>query len=516
MDSLAILIPPATWGGALLVMALMLPVAALMLAFVLGGRQAERVVMAALPIGLGVAVAIAAAVLHQGAPLHYDLGGWAPPLGVALRADGLSATLLLTTAVVLCAVGLYARADFRVPPGVGEARAPLAFWTLLLAVWAGLNAVFLGQDLFNLYVALELLTFAAVPLVCLGGSPQTIAAALRYLLFALMGSVLYLLGGALFYGAYGTLDIALLSARLASGGAIAPAALAAAALMTAGLLAKTALFPLHLWLPPAHAGAPAAASAVLSALVVKASFFLILRLWFDVMPASLTHLAAQVLATLGAAAILFGGVLALRQARLKMLIAYSTLAQIGYLFLVFPLVASPAAAPILGQTPGAWTGGVLQLVSHAFAKAAMFMAAGLIAGALGHDRVRGLGGIGRVLPMTVFAFALAGLSLMGLPPSGGFAAKWLLLSAAIETGQWWWTLVMLAGGLLTGGYLFRVLAPALSTRGPPLTLVKPVERSRELVVLGLALCSVVLGLVPFSSFGLVQIGRLGATGIGLP
>ena len=191
--------------------------------------------------------------------------------------------------------------------------------------------------------------------------------------------------------------------------------------MTAGLLAKTALFPLHLWLPPAHAGAPAPASAVLSALVVKGSFFLIVRLWFDVMPGLLSHAAAQVLAALGAAAIVFGSVLALRQARLKMLIAYSTVAQLGYLFLMFPL-AGPGAARL-----SAWTGGLLQAISHACAKAAMFMAAGLIAQALGHDRIAGLGGIGRALPMTIFAFALAGLSLMGLPPSGGFMAKWLLL-----------------------------------------------------------------------------------------
>ena len=109
--------------------------------------------------------------------------------------------------------------------------------------------------------------------------------------------------------------------------------------MTAGLLAKAALFPLHLWLPPAHANAPAAASAVLSALVVKASFFLIVRLWFDVMPGLASLAVTTVLATLGAAAILFGSVLALRQARLKLLIAYSTVAQIGYLFLMFPLVA---------------------------------------------------------------------------------------------------------------------------------------------------------------------------------
>ena len=218
-----------------------------------------------------------------------------------------------------------------------EARAPLVFWTLLMAVWGALNIVFLGSDLFNLFVALELLTFGAVPLVCLDGRAETLAAALRYLLFALLGSVLYLLGTALLYGAYGTLDIVLLSGRVRP----EPATWVAAALMTVGLLAKTALFPLHLWLPPAHAGAPAPASAVLSSLVVKASFFLIVRLWFDVMPGLPSEAAGQLLGTLGAAAIVFGSVLALRQARLKLLIAYSTVAQIGYLFLLFPLVSAP-------------------------------------------------------------------------------------------------------------------------------------------------------------------------------
>ena len=122
--------------------------------------------------------------------------------------------MLVTTALVIGAVGLFGRADFQTPDGSAEARAPFVFWTLLLAVWAALNAVFLGTDLFNLYVALELLTFGAVPLVCLDGRAETIAAALRYLLFALAGSVLYLLGVALLYGAYGTLDIGLLSARV--------------------------------------------------------------------------------------------------------------------------------------------------------------------------------------------------------------------------------------------------------------------------------------------------------------
>src|SRR5262249_56264481 len=134
-----------------------------------------------------------------------------------------------------------------------------AFWTLLLGIWSGLNAVALGDDLFNLYIALELLTFAAVPLVCVKGYEETIRAALRYMLFALIGSILYLLGTALIYGAYGTLDIALLADRVLP----EPAAWAAAALMTAGLLAKTALFPLHLSFPPPPARPPAPRPPVL-------------------------------------------------------------------------------------------------------------------------------------------------------------------------------------------------------------------------------------------------------------
>jgi formate hydrogenlyase subunit 3/multisubunit Na+/H+ antiporter MnhD subunit len=486
-------------AGFLLVLAVILPAAGVVLSLAVG-RCAERVALVLMPAGIGIALAIIAEVWRSGTPLVYLIGGWAPPLGIALRADGLSAIMLVTTALVICAVGLFARGGFSENVAGRETRKPLVFWTMLMGVWSALNAVWLGADLFNLYVALELLTFSAVPLVCLDGRAETLAAALRYLLFALVGSVLYLLGVALFYGAYGTLDIGLLASRVRP----EPVVWIAAALMTAGLLAKTALFPLHLWLPPAHAGAPAAASAVLSALVVKGSFILVLRLWFDVLPGLPGVPAAQALGTLGAAAIVFGSVLALRQARLKLLIAYSTIAQIGYLFLVFPLATGAAAAGIWGSI--AWTGGVYQLVSHAVAKAAMFMAAGLIGEALGHDRIAELGGIGRALPVTVFAFGLAGMSLMGLPPSGGFVAKLMLLTASVTEEQWWWAVVILLGGLLAAGYVFRVLAPALAAT-KTLTLQARVSRRREGAVLALAVCALLLGLLPLRPSQLLQIGR---------
>jgi multicomponent Na+:H+ antiporter subunit D len=484
----------ATTGGFLLVLSIVVPVAGVLVAFAVGGRWVERIALATMPLGLAIAVAIIVSMRQTGGPLVYLLGGWAPPLGVALRADGLSAVMMAVTAVVICAVGVFARADFRTPTESMESRAPFAFWILLLAVWAALNTVFLGGDLFTLYVALELLTFAAVPLVCLDGRAETLAAALRYLIFALLGSVLYLVGTALLYGSYGTLDIVLLSQQVRA----EPATFVAAALMTVGLLAKTALFPLHLWLPPSHAGAPPAASAVLSGLVVKGSFFIVVRLWFDAMPRLPGFAAAQLLAGLGAAAIVFGSVVALRQERLKLLIAYSTLAQIGYLFLMFPLAFDPGSAQL--QSGGALAGGMLQATSHATAKAAMFMAAGLIYAALGHDRIAGLAGIARALPLSVLAFALGGVALIGLPPSGAYLAKDLLLQAAAETEQWRWAVVIQVGGFFTSGYLLLVLAHALVPADEPVTLRDPVSRIGEAAALALALCSLLLGLLPWEAY----------------
>ncbi len=474
-------------GGGWLVAAVACPVAALLLAVAGGARFAARVGVLALPAGLAIAVAVALAVAQQGA-VGYHVGGWAPPLGIALRADALSAAMLVATAIVASGAGLYALSDFGTPRDPAAGRQTLGFWVSLLGAWAALNLAFVGRDLFNLYVALELLTFAAVPMVCLDGRASTLQAALRYLLYALVGSILYLLGAVLLYGAYGTLDMALLARAVRP----EPAAWAAAALMTAGLLAKTALFPLHLWLPPAHAGAPPAASAVLSALVVKGSFFIALRLWFDAMPELASAAAMQFIGLLGAGAILYGSALALRQSRLKLLVAYSTVAQIGYLFLVFPLAFDATAGRLAAGT--ALAGGLLQAVSHAFAKAAMFMAAGLMAVALGHDRIAGLGGLARARPISVLAFALAGVSLVGLPPSGGFAAKWMLLSAAVETGQWWWALVIVLGGLLTGAYLVLVLMRALEAPAAEAAPARPVASWREAVPLALALLAVFMGL----------------------
>ncbi len=445
-------------------------------------------------LGLIVSVAIFASVagltwqvLEHGA-FRYAVGGWSAPLGIDLYIDGLSLLMLIITALVGLAISVYSSAYFK------QDKAKY-FWPLWMFLWSALNSLFLAADIFNIFVTFELLGLASVALVALSGGAGALTAAMRYLLVSLLGSLFYLMGVALLYHSYGTVDIALLSQRVES----TPAVWAAMGLMISGLLLKTALFPLHFWLPPAHSSAPAPVSALLSALVVKASFYILLRLWLEVFPLEAgeqaqSQLLGQLLGLLGASAVIWGGIQALRQTRLKLLVAYSTVVQIGYLFLAFPL------STVIG-----WKAALYIVLAHAIAKTAMFMAAGNILFYGGHDRIADLDRVAQRLPITLAAFGLAGVSLMGLPPSGGFVAKWLLLEAAIRAGQWWWGIALIAGGLLTAAYVFKVIGHAF-TQAEVTHEARAVSKRMEWVALLLAMLAIVMGFLSPLPLALLDIG----------
>jgi multicomponent Na+:H+ antiporter subunit D len=479
------------------------PLAGGAIALVVSRRQSRAIGFATGGATLGLAMLVAFEVWSSG-PRRLALGGWDAPLGIGLHADGLTVVMLLMNAVVAAGIVMFASGYFdHSDAGKKENRATewrpyVGFWPLLLFAWGGTNALYLTSDFFNAYVAFELMTIAAVALVVLTDAPVVLTAGIRYLLAAFVGSLAFLLGVALLYATFDTLDLVLLGERFTAG----PSSWMALALITTGLALKTALFPLHFWLPRAHAGAPAPVSALLSALVVTASFYFVLRLWVFVLTPAVTTALAQAIGVAGAAAILWGSIQAIRQQHLKLMIAYSTVAQIGYLFLIFPLMTGGGAAASM-----AWSGGLYHAITHAFAKAAMFMAAGSVVYSIGSDRIVGLSGIASRLPISTYAFGIAGLSLIGLPPTGGFVAKWLLLSSAIESGQWWWAAVVLAGGVLTAGYVFLVLGQELSLSKAEVTPeFRPVPRAMEYAAMTLALISLVLGFRAIEILDLLDVG----------
>jgi len=460
-----------SWPAALVLLPLagtLLSVLAPRWAVVLGLLTAVATTLAAL--------GLAGVVLEQGTQ-RVGIGGWGAPLGIQLLADGLSAMLLVMTALVGLAVSGHAIGYFREHQGQRQ-----HFWSLWLLLWTALNAMLLSADLFNLYVALELVGLSAASLTALGGNTAAVTGAIRYLMVSLLGSAAYLLGVALLYHHTGTLDIALLAEHIDG----TPVVRVALATMLVGLLLKTALFPFHVWLPPAHGSAPTPVSAILSALVVKATFYMTLRLWLDLFN-GYGPLLGELLGVLGAAAVVWGSVLALAQTRLKLMIAYSTVAQLGYLFMAFPLAAAGGAV--------VWTGALYLALAHGLAKAAMFMTAGSLQQYGEHDRIAELDRAVQRLPLTLTAFTLAGVSIMGLPPSGGFIGKWLLLEAAFSQDRYVLAAVMLLGGVLAAAYVFKVVGYAFTpaetaheTHGVPAVMQwSPLLLAAGAILLGLTL-----------------------------
>lgn len=467
----------------LMIALILAPLAGVILCFVFPRAARQWGLFSAL-VNTTLAVALIGSLSHA---RRHALGGWGAPLGIDLYVDGLSALMLAMTAVVGLGISGYAAVYFSDSPDKQR-----KFWPLWLWLWTGLNALFLSADIFNLYVTLELVGLSAVALTALAGKADALRGAMRYLLVSLLGSLIYLLGVALLYHGYQTVDIALLGERIAAG----PVTLVALGLMSAGLVLKTALFPLHFWLPPAHASAASPVSALLSAIVVKASFYILLRLWLNLFSDSGAG-AEWILGMLGAGAVLWGSLQALRQTRLKLLIAYSTVAQLGYLFIGFPLAAA------IGSQ--AWLGVIYLAFSHSLAKAAMFMAAGNIMRFGNHDRIADLDRVGQRLPVSLAAFGIAGVSITGLPPSGGFIGKWLLLEAATGAGQWLWAGVILVGGVLAAAYIFKVVGFAFTQAKAP-HAPAAVPHAMEWVALLLAIGAVVLGLVVPPVLGLLDTG----------
>ncbi len=463
-------------------LAAMVPLAVAALAPALGrGRPtlAWGLGVAATALSLLATVLLTRRLVVEG-PFSYAMGGWPPPYGIELRFDALSAASVFIALVYLLVL-IYSRRDAEA--AIPAHRRPW-YYSLLLVNLGGLVGFVCAGDLFNLFVFMELASVSSYALVAAGGGRIAALAALKYLLAGAVSSVLILFSVGVLHALTGSLNMADVGARLADNGVAAPAALALGGL-TAGFMVKAALFPLHLWLPDAHASAPSPVSAILSGLVVNIGIIGWLRILplFSGLESVALGTVYEALTWLGATAIIGGALAALFQQDIKLMLAYSTVSNIGYIVLGLGL-ANPVAA----------TGATVHVLNHALIKSTLFLAAGALVHQTGFRTLHDLRGVGRVMPWTGLALSIGVLAIVGLPPTAGFLGKWYIALGALEAGRPGFAVALLAGALLIFFYYVRILnafyfrAPVqeqmLSVREAPLSMLLPVLLLAALCVLG--------------------------------
>ena len=379
----------------------------------------------------------------DGGPIHYALGGWAPPLGIEYVLDHIAAFVasVVTSVSLLVVVATRRMAAREMQGRLGS------FYSLVLLLLAGLTGIVVTGDLFNLFVFLEIASLAAYALVFLGGR-RAMLAAYRYLILGTIGGSLYLLGVAFLYFSTGTLNMADTLAILSTQNASVPVSVGAVFIFI-GLGLKMALVPLHFWLPDAYNHAPSAVASLIAPVMTKVAAYAMIRMFLSVFPAGyLTDVIpiGSVLITLGLVGVVFGSVAAMGQRDLRRMLAYSSISQVGLI-----------AVGIGLATPLGFVAALLHIMNHAVMKGVLFLVAMSTRMTTGTTEVAQLAGMGRRMPVTMGAFALAAISMVGIPPAAGFFSKWYLSVAAINEGLWPVVVIVLASSLLTAVYMFKVL-----------------------------------------------------------
>jgi len=393
-------------------------------------------------------------VLDQG-EVFYRIGGWDAPWGIEYKLDTVGAFVVVIIATIGAVVMPYAKKS--VENEVSKARIYL-FYTMMLLCLSGLLGITVTGDAFNLFVFLEISSLSSYVLISLGRDRRALTAAYRYLIMGTIGATFYIIGVGLMYQVTGTLNIVDLSTIMPAV-ADTRTILAALAFLTVGISLKLALFPLHLWLPNAYTFAPSVVTAFLAATATKVSLYILLRIFFTVfgeVDIFATFPVQPLLIGMALAGMFLASLSAIWQENLKRMMAYSSVAQIGYMVLGVALATEAGLA-----------GGIIHLFNHALVKGTAFLAIGAIVYCSGAVTLKDLHGIGKRMPLLMAAFIVAGLGLIGIPLTAGFVSKWQLVTATLEADMWPLAALILLSSLLAVIYVWRVFEVAYLRAPPP-------------------------------------------------
>ena len=398
--------------------------------------------LAALGFSFGASILAAREVVTQG-PIRYFMGGWAPPWGIEYHVDHLAALMLLLLSFITLVVGIYSKKSVLKELPAKE----VPFYAVYLLLVGGLMGIVVTADMFNLYVFLEVTSLTSYALISVGGG-RAVVSAFRYVILGTVGAAFYLLSVGYLYSVTGTLNMADMSGIL-PGLYQSDVVLVGFAFFIIGISIKMALFPMHAWLPGAYTDAPSAVSALIAATTTKVAAYVLVRVMFFVFEPRFSIEMIPVttlLSWMGAVAMVLGSVMAIAQTDFKRMLAYSSVAQIGYIVLGVGL-ANRAGL----------TGGLLHLVNHAFMKGCLFLVAGAIVYRTGLRRISEFRNLSAKMPWTAGIFIVAAFSMIGIPPACGFFSKLYLIAGAIEAGEWIFVGFILFSSVLALAYLGNVI-----------------------------------------------------------
>jgi multicomponent Na+:H+ antiporter subunit D len=413
-------------------------------AIVLVRRHGAAWVIATLTSWAALAMAVAIAIrVAEAGTISYAIGSWPPPWGIEYRVDQLNAFVLVLVSLVGALVMPYAKVS--VAAELPEEQEYL-FYAMYCLCLAGLLGIVITGDAFNLFVFLEIASLSTYVLIALGKRRQALSAAYQYLVMGTIGATFYVIGVGLLYLMTGTLNMADMAERLADVKDVRPL-IAALAFITVGIGLKLALFPLHQWLPNAYTHAPSVVTAFLAATATKVSVYVLIRFNLSIFahaPGLGKVPFHELLMLLSIIAIVSMSLVALFQDELKRMLAYSSVAQIGYITLGLSM------ANASGLTAAA-----THLLNHGMTKGALFLLVGILALRCSGTRLSQLSGIASRMPVTCLGVVLAGMSLIGVPGTAGFITKWYLVRGSIERESWWLAALVVATSLIALGYVWR-------------------------------------------------------------